>query len=250
MVLGVTHIVSVDAPCPACKRSLAIHWPSAPSARGQAGGVVVVRGRCIVDGARAPQKLCWAPAAAPLSVQAYLKVCGHSPPPSPACPGCGGPTVRHGVYWRRVADDSVRPTPVPIYRFCCKRPDCPVVTITLYPPFITPYMPFPTAVREQAVRDHDEHHTPWDALARVVGVAPDTLRRWARRLRARAAALRAAFVAIVITSDALASLPPSRDGPSIWVIGDGAAHRIGLPSWPRLALTRLVLTQGPVPVWA
>lgn len=242
--------MSVDAPCPACKQSLACHAPSATSAHVHTGAVVVVRGRCIVDGVRAPQKLCWVLLSGPLTATEYLEAYAHAPPPAPSCPGCGGRAVHHGRYLRLVADDPAYPTPIPIYRARCEREDCPVVTITLYPPFVTPYMPFPTDVREQALRDHDERLTPWHRLAQAHRVAEDTVRRWARRLRVRAAALRAAFMAIAITYDPHSRLPPARDPPSLWVLGDAAAHAVDASGWPRLAVARLALTLSPLPVWA
>lgn len=249
-MLGVTHTVSVNAPCPACKHSLVRHPRSVAAAQARADGIVVVRGRCVVNGVRAPQKMCWVLLSGPLTTEQYLAAYAHTPPPAPPCPGCTGPTIPHGHFWRRLADDTAHPTLIPIYRVRCPRADCPVVTITLYPPFVTPYMPFPTAVREQVLRDHDEHRTPWHRLAQAYGVAEDTLRRWARRLRARAAALRAGFLALAIAYDPHARPPPARDPPSLWALGDAAAHAIDAPGWPSLAVARLALALSPLPVWA
>jgi transposase-like protein len=220
------------------------------AAQAHADGIVVVRGRCIVNGVRAPQKFCWVPLSGPLTAMEYLQAYAHGAPPAPPCPGCAGPTLRHGRFWRQLADDASHPTPIPIYRVRCPRQDCPVVTITLYPPFVTPYMPFPTAVREQVLRDHDERHMPWHRLAQAHGVAQDTVRRWARGLRARAAALRAGFLALTIAYDSHVRLPPARDPPSLWALGDAAAHAVDAPGSPRLAVARLALTLSPLPVWA
>lgn len=247
---GVTHIVSVDAPCPGCKQSLASHPRSGRSGPVQASGIVVICGRCVHADVRAPQKLCWALLPGPLTVDEYLSLYHDRRPSAPPCPACSGPTVYHGVYERNVAQDPVIPTLVPIYRFRCRRADCPVVTITLYPPFITPYMPFPTAVREDALRAHDQERVPWERIAQGLGVAPDTVRRWARRLRARAIDLAGAFMAGVSACGPTLALPPSRDGPALWALGDAAAHAVDHTDWPRLGIGRLDLIRGPMPVWA
>jgi hypothetical protein len=249
-VYGVTHTMSLDGPCPGCKHSLAAHPRSAPSARDLADGIDLVRGRCIVAGERAPQKLCWVLLVGPLTVGEYLDAYEDTAPPRPPCPACGGVTVLHGSYWRLVAEDPVRPTLVRLYRVLCKEPGCPVVTVTLYPPFVTPYMPFPTAVREQAMRDHDGGSASWRHLAQAIGVTLDTLRRWARQLRARAASLRAGFLSILVDTDIQFRLPRARDGPSLWVLADAAAAAVGRSQWPRLAVARLALDVGPLPVWA
>lgn len=251
---GVTHVVSVDAPCPACKHALADHSPSGRSAQGQTGPVVVVCGRCIADGIRAPQKLCWVLLDGPLTVGEYLEAYGDGErrPPKPPCPCCGGPTVYHGSYERLVADGESGPAvSVTILRVRCPSRDCPVVTITLFPPFVTPYVRFATPVRERVLRDHDEHGTPWEHLAEASGADPDTVRRWARSLRLRAAALASGFAAIALSYDPAARLPPARAGPAaLWALGDAAAKGLDLPHWPRLAVARLALIAGPLPVWA
>jgi hypothetical protein len=242
--------VSVDALCPGCKQSLASHPRSGRSVPGQTDGIVVVHGRCIVSGVRAPQKLCWSLLAGPLTLDEYLDLYRDRRPPAPPCPACGGPTGYHDTYERYVAEDSADPTLVPMYRFRCRRADCPVVTITLYPVFITPYMPVPTQMREDAVRAHDEGRMSWERIAEAVGVASDTVRRWARRLRARVPDLAAAFMAAVAGFDPTANLPPARAGPSLWALGDAAAGAVGFTPWPRLAVGRLDLSRGPMPVWA
>jgi len=249
-VVGVTHVVSVDAPCPGCKQSLALHPRSGRAVSAPEDGIVIVHGRCIVAGVRAPQKLCWTPLGGALTVAEYLDACARQRPQAPSCPACGDPTAYHGTYERGVAEDSATRTMVPIYRFRCRRADCPVVTITLYPVFITPYMTVPTPTRENAVRTHDEGRLTWERIAEDIAVSSDAVRRWARRLHARVPDLASAFVAVVVRFDPTVSLPPARAGPHLWLLGDTAAGAIGLTPWPRLAVTRLDLTSGPMPVWA
>ena len=242
--------MSVEAACPGCKERLASHPRSGRFIPAPVDGIVVVHGRCIVGGVRAPQKLCWAVLLEPVTLDDYLGLYADHQPDPPRCPACGGPTGYHGTYTRNVANDAGTLTPVPMYRFVCGRAECPVVTITLYPVCITPYMQVPTQVREDAVRTHDEGRMSWERIAEGIGVASDTLRRWARRLRARAPALAAAFMAAVSDFDPRAILPPARAGPALWVLGAAAADAVHLTRWPRIAVARLDLIRGPMPVWA
>jgi len=217
--------------------------------RGETPPLDVVRGRCIVSGVRAPQKFCWVQLPGPRTLKEYLARYTDQPPKPPLCPLCGTQTRSHARFWRHVAEDPLYPTRVPLYRALCPNPQCPAVTVTLYPPFLTPYSQFPTEIREGAVRDHDAG-VAWSRIAAQVQVSIKTLRRWARRVRARAAALQAGFFCILIRFDAQSRLPSARDGPSLWALGDCAAALVQCPDWPRLSVARFPLRSPALPVWA
>lgn len=244
-------MVNVDGPCPACKYNLGAHPPSAPCPRANPGPIDLVRGRCILAGVRAPQKLCWVLLSGVPTLDEYLSAYGSVSPPAPACPGCSGETARHGSFMRRLAIDPVWSTAVRLYRALCKNPGCPVVTVTLYPPFVTPYQAVPTPVRENLVREHQQGAVSWDALAAKSGFHRDTLRRWARAINARAGALRAAFVTLLDWAAPAHHDPQGVGPPSLWGVADDCARALALPV-PRLAIARLTVPGRilvALPVW-
>ncbi len=242
----------VDAPCPACKHSWKAHPRSAACARPQPCPIDLVRGRCIVLGVRAPQKVCWVTLNGVPTLDAYLAAFGDRSPPPPMCPACRGPTVRHGSFIRHLAMDPALSMPIRLYRAKCNNQDCAIVTITLYPPFILPYLQVPTATRDDAVRSHLEERIAWRKLAARLGYHPRTLRRWDRAIRRRTADLQAAFLVLIdwfAPSDHLSH--DRRPPPTLWDLADRCADVLRLQAMPGLAPARTVATVflAAVPVW-
>lgn len=227
------------------------HPRSAPCARPEACPLDVVRGRCIVAGSRAPQKLCWVLLAGVPTLEGYVAMYGDRSPPPPPCPACRGPTVRHGSFERHLALDPVRPVPMRLYRAKCNRSSCPVVTITLYPPFVVPYLQVPTEVRDDAVRAHQEGAGSWSRLADRLGYSVAALRRWERAVRARMGDLKAAFLVLLDRYASAHSPSAGRSPPALWTLGDLCAQALDLSSFPRLAIARTVADPLLValPVW-
>lgn len=211
----------------------------------------MVRGRCIVAGTRAPQKLCWVALSGVPTLEDYQAIYGDRSPPPPPCPACRGPTVRHGSFERHLAIDPVLPVSMRLFRAKCNLASCPVVTITLYPPFVLPYLQVPAQVRDDAVRARQEDATSRPQMAKLIGYTVPALRRWERAVRKRTGELKAAFL-VLLDRYAPAHLPPpSRPPPSLWELSDVCALALDFASLPRLSIPRVALDPLLVrlPVW-
>lgn len=245
----------LDRACPACNIPLSRHPRSIYGPRPEAADLAVVRGRCIVDGKAAPQKICWSLADAPLTVDAYLATVKVSPPALGPCPACGVTLWRHGVFWRDILDLGVDlAVRVPIYRGLCPRKLCPIVTVSLFPSFVTPMVQAATAVRERVLRRHDERAASLERLAEDAQVSFDTARRWVHAFRLRSGALHGLLLAlcILLSLDASFALP---DGATVWQAADRVRRLLDRDAClPGLALGRLDIAPRapPVgwPVWA
>ena len=180
---------SVGGLCPACKRPLVDHLPSAryPRESVPPGKVDVVNGRCILEGTLAAQKLCWVQVGQPLTPAVYRERFEAGTIPLEPCPGCGGQLVPWGSCPRTLAEgEPARLQPLRLLRGRCLNPDCPVCTVTHYVCFVTPYHVVPTGAREAAVRAHVEQGLSWSAVGEQVPWVLASVQRWHRQLAARA----------------------------------------------------------------
>lgn len=241
--------------CSACKIPLAQHPRSIYGPRPQTPDLVVCRGRCILDGVGAPQKICWSLADAPLTVLDYLAAVAVSPPALGPCPVCGGVLWRHGLFWRYLLEAGADlPVRVPIYRGRCPAKLCPIVTVSFFPSFVTPLVRSETAVRERVLRGHDESTAPLERLAEHAKVSLDTARRWVRAFRPRSDALHRLLLVtcLLFSIDASFALP---DGATVWQAADHVRRLLDRDAClPALTLSRLdIAPRAPPagwPVWA
>lgn len=255
--------------CPACKRRLSEHTPSERHPRSaEAGKVAVANGRCRPGGEPAPQKLSWVTLREELTEAEYRERYTDRAPPLEPCPGCGGKLHGHGRYGRGFGEEGgVRVNPLPLYRGLCPQPACPVVTVTHYPCFVTPYEIAPTSQREAVVRERAERRRSWASLSAQAGYAPQTVRRWVRRVQARAAEILVGLSAALLWLDPGAALErtegATRGGargdllPAMFRVADTVVEVLTeAGAWregtPRLGLPRLLRPPGPspLPVWA
>jgi hypothetical protein len=169
---------------------LADHLPSARRAPEVVapGKVVVVNGRCIVDGSPAAQKCCWVLLWEPMTPDDYRqRFAAHRIPLEP-CPGCGGRLEAWGSCPRTLAEgEPPQLNGLRLLRGRCGNPDCPLCTVTHYPCFITPYSTIPTAEREAAVRAHAVQRQSWAEVQRQVRWMLTSVQRWERQVTERAA---------------------------------------------------------------
>lgn len=243
--------MTVSGLCPGCTRPLADHLPSRRNVRGGGRGIEMVQGRCHGPDGPAPQKACWAALAEPSTVEEYLERYARVVPPLPPCPACGGRLGYHGKFWRRVEVRRGWTEAVPLYRGHCLRPGCPLVTVTVYPPCLSPYRQVTVQVREWAVRQREEAGRSWAQLARGTGYRPATVRAWVAGVALRAQELAAGLMQWLSYQRPQLSLIeasplPARTG--WWAWADRVAGRA---FGPRLSLGRLLLLPfpSPWPVW-
>lgn len=248
--------VSIGAPCPACKCAVSAHPRSAywPNTQIPTPPLYLVRGRCVVLGEPRPQKMCWLPLAGGLTVGEYMAAYGTAAPPMGPCPGCGCLLNHHGCFFRTVTVHGEGAVQVALYRGLCTNSACPVVTVTHYPPCITPYERQVTQVREDVLREHDTHRTPWESLAERTEVAVDTVKRWGRAYASISGALGAAWLSFLAAVDPSFTVPAKSVGAALWAVADRCARVMGLEDQPRLCLTRAAEPIGAAliawPVWA
>lgn len=131
------------------------------------------------------------------------------PPPMEPCPGCGGLLGYHGHFERDLSADAGTVEPLVLHRGICRNPICPVVTVTHYPPFVTPYSVFPTAVREDAVLRSALGET-LEAVATGIGCSVRTVLRWRQMILKRVPELVSGLTGLIVRLDPLWSLPTVR----------------------------------------
>lgn len=240
--------------CPACNNPWIQHPRSVYVRPTHAAEFLVLRGRCEVRGEAALQKICWVHIDGASSPDAYLKQCAQGSVSVGFCPACGTRLKFHGRFWRKLRKTDGEEIRIPLYRGLCKNADCPVSTVTHYPPFVTPYQRCQTEVREQALRSHEEEHVSWEQAAETAQVSPDSVRRWARDLRLRIPVLYAVLFALLLILDPSGfALTPNL---TVWTVADRLAELLDCSAGrPRLALSRALLPpplRGPPrwPVWA
>lgn len=190
---------SVGGLCAACKMSVADHLPSVRYAPGEVppGKVAVVNGRCIVDGARAPQKCCWVLLGEPMTPEEYRERFDAGTISLEPCPCCGVALAPWGSCPRTLAEgEPLALKGLELLRGRCHNPDCPVCTVTHYPCFVTPYHTVPTAEREAAVRAHVEQDLSWSQVRKRVPWVLASVQRWERRLAARAIEVTTGLLAV------------------------------------------------------
>ncbi len=258
-------MLSVDALCPACKRPLSAHLPSARRAPEDVppDKVAVVNGRCIVAGQRAPQKCCWVALGEPMTPEEYGDRFDAGTIALEPCPGCGGPLSAWGSFSRTLAKREAGVTEdLELRRGRCCNPDCPVCTVTHYPCFVTPYQTVPTAEREAAARAHLEPDVGWSAVARGVPWSLCTVQRWERRLARRAAEVLTGLLAIwqMLDHRAPTEVPSGENRCGLLramfrvadaVVGVLRTREGWTAPLPSLAVSRLFRPPGPttLPVW-
>jgi hypothetical protein len=113
-----------------------------------------------------------------------------------------------------------------------------VVTVTLYPDFVTPYGRHEVRIREDALRRHGEAQVSWERTAELANVSPDTARRWDRDFRIRLPLLWSGLFFLCVSLDP--NLPLVQvEGGSVWQSLDRVGGLLERPSSvPRLALAR------------
>jgi hypothetical protein len=252
---------SVGGVCPACKRLLADHLPSAQRTPAQIadGRVAVINGRCQAADGRAPQKLCWVMLSEPMTPEEYRNRMAEGRLRLEKCPGCGGALVAHGTFCRTLVGPHGSVEEIRLLRGRCREEACPVCTVTHYPSFMTPYHPVPTAKREAVVRARAEGAS-W--LAVTEQVALTTARRWCARVEARAVEVWIGLTAIRYRLDPRVPAPPGKleaSGPKAKMMFEACdavralvARTVGEPeSLPSLAIPRLFQPPAPttLPVW-
>lgn len=254
--------------CPACKRELNEHLSSGKQPRAVSGKIDVVNGRCWSYGEPAPQKFSWVQMSELLTEEEYRAKYTDQPPPLEPCPGCGGRLNHHSSYQRGLGEEGIAlVNPLPIYRGLCTNDDCPVVTVTHFPCFVTPYEVAPTALREKVVRAHVAGRS-WAALEDESRYSAATLRRWTAEVKERAAEVTVGLLAVRqrLLAQAPAGIPAGPDGcvtitadplrTMFRVIDAVAGLLAGRHRWregmPGLALPRALSPPGasPLPVWA
>lgn len=145
----------------------------------------------------------------PLTEGEYRRRYGETLPPSmEPCPGCGGPLGYHGHFERDLSEAGIV-EPLVLHRGICRNPICPVVTVTHYPQFVTPYSVFPTAVREDAVL----RSTMGEALETVatgIGCSVRTVLRWRQTVAQRVPELVAGLAGLIMRLDPIWPLPSVR----------------------------------------
>jgi hypothetical protein len=181
---------SVGGVCPACKRPIGVHLPSAryPRQAVPVGWVDVVNGRCRVEGQPAAQKCCWVQLREVMTPAEYRARVEDGKIALEPCPCCGGRLRPHDRFERHLAEGEPAVLQgLRLVRGRCTNPDCPVCTVTHYPCFLSPYHVVATAEREAAVRAHCEQGLSWSAMAEQGKWEPASVRRWQRAIAARAA---------------------------------------------------------------
>jgi len=177
--------------------------------REAAHGIAVCNGRCYPGGAKAKQKLSWVAMSEPLTEEEYRRrYSAMAPPPLEPCPGCGGRLGHHGHFERQYAQDGML-EPL-LFRGICRNPECPVVSVTHYPPFVTPYSVFPTQLRETAILASLSHGVV--AAAAKIGCSARTVLRWRQALGERLRELISGVTGLIMRLDPLWVLPQGQGG--------------------------------------
>jgi hypothetical protein len=127
-----------------------------------------------------------------------------APPPMEPCPQCGGRLGHHGHFERQLAENGEL-EPLLLFRGICRNPGCPVVTVTHYPSFVTPYCVFPTEVRETAIMESLTKGV--EAAAASIGCSARTVLRWRNALGERLGELVSGVAGLVMRLDPLWPLP-------------------------------------------
>lgn len=224
--------------CSACNVPWIAHPRSCYLRPAPGSGCTVVRGRCESNGVRALQKICWLTLGENLTPSEYLRRYSAQAPPHGPCPACDGSLDGHGKFLRLLMEEDGGEIRLPLYRCLCPNPDCPVVTVTLYPDFVTPYGRHETRIREGALRRHDEEQISWERTAELAGVSPDTVRRWDRDFRIRLPLLLAGLFFLCVSLDPDLPLAQVEDAP-VWRTLDRIAGLLNRPFCGlRLALAR------------
>lgn len=252
---------SVGAPCPACKRPLTDHLPSGryPPGNVPPDKVAVVNGRCIVNGERAPQKMCWVLLREPMTPEGYRERFEAGMIPLEPCPCCGGKLAPWGSFPRTLAEgEPATLQGLRLLRGLCTNENCPVCTVTHYVSFLTPYQVVPTAEREAAVRAHVEQGLSWSALDRQVPWVLGSVQRWQRQIAGRAAEVITRLLAVWQRLDPQAPAE-IRDGGLLQVmfavcdaVGAWLRRDEGwMAAVPGLAIPRMFRPAAPttLPVW-
>jgi hypothetical protein len=262
-------VISVDAGrlwvngalCPGCRRPLALHPRSAYQWR-ETDGLDVCRGRCRLGKERAPQKCCWVLMSELMTEAEYRQRYENEAPPMEPCPCCGGHLQHQGRFPRRLAsEDGTTVEPLWLYRGLCPNPACPVVTVTHYPWFVTPYEVVPTTQREAAVRAWADGRG-FPALGQETGYDAKTLARWTAGVLARASEVTTGLLAVWQRLDPAAPAgvadEPAPRGRlrAMFRVCDAVATLLStVEGWrvqlPCLSLPRLFRPPGPspLPVW-
>ena len=196
----------MDLPlCTSCRQPLHLHSKSGRALREAANGIAVRNGRCHPGGEPARQKLSWVAMSEPLTEEEYRKrYSAASPPPMEPCPQCGSRLGYHGHFARQMAEGG-RLEPLLLFRGICRNPACPVVTVTHYPPFVTPYSVFPTAARESAIVASLAKGL--ETAAAETGCSARTVLRWRKALRERLGELVSGIAGLIMRLDPLWPLP-------------------------------------------
>lgn len=141
----------------------------------------------------------------PLTEEEYRRrYSAMAPPPLEPCPGCGGRLGYHGHFERQCARDGVL-EPLLLFRGICRNPACPVVSVTHYPPFVTPYCVFPTQLRETAILASLSRGVV--AVAAKIGCSARTVLRWRQALGERLRELISGIAGLIMRLDPLWALP-------------------------------------------
>ena len=241
---------------------LALHPRSAYQWR-ESDGLDSCRGRCRLGAVRAPQKCCWVALSEPMTEAEYWRRYEDEPPPLEPCPCCGGSLQHHGRFPPLLAsEDGTTVEPLWLYRGLCPNPACPIVTVTHYPCFVTPYKLVPVGRREAAVRAWAEQGESWAALSRASGYEAKTLMRWTAEVLGRAAEVTTGLLGVWHHLDPQAPAdvgdepgPRARLRAMFRVCDPVAAWLSAVEVWrahpPRLSVARLFRPPGPslLPVW-
>ncbi len=175
-----------------------------------ANSIAVCNGRCYPCGEKAKQKLSWVAMSETLTEEEYRRrYSAEVPPGLEPCPGCGRELGHHGHFERQLAQDGEL-EPLLLFRGICRNPDCPVVTVTHYPPFVTPYSVFPTAERETAILESLAKGL--EAAAAMIGCSARTVLRWRKALGERLGELVSGVAPLIMRLDPLWSLPREQAG--------------------------------------
>ena len=201
----------MDQPlCTGCRQPLHLHSNSGRALREAARGIPVCNGRCYPRGKKAKQKLSWVAMSEPVTEEEYRRrYRADAPPPMEACPQCSGRLGHHGHFERQLAENGEL-EPLLLFRGICRNRACPVVTVTHYPPFVTPYCVFPTEVRERAITESLTKGV--EAAAASINCSARTVLRWRNALGERLGELVAGVAGLIMRLDPLWPLPNLQGG--------------------------------------
>ena len=199
----------------------------------------MANGRCYPGGVKAKQKLSWVAMSEVLTEEEYRRRYDEAASPvMEPCPGCGGRLRYLGHFERRFLDDGVL-EPLMLFRGICGNRACPVVSVTHYPCFVTPYSVFPTHLREAAIQTSLRYGVV--VAGAEFGCSARTVLRWRQAVKERLGELVSGVAGLIMRLEPLWPLPQGQGlgGLALAFALLGEAGRLLGWRGPLLAIARL-----------